>query len=67
MHYDTHDGPLDLSPYVNFTITGTDRQGRRIPARSGSFLYLRGFNYWTKSMWGVLPNGKRKLLYRVVN
>lgn len=58
---------IDLSPYVDFVITGTDAQGRRNPPRRGSFHYLQGFNYWTKSMWGVLPNGKRKLLYRVWN
>lgn len=58
---------IDLTPYVAFEATGIDRDGRRNPCRRGSFHYLRGLNYWMKSMWGILPDGRRKLLYRVYN
>jgi len=59
---------IDLSPYVAFVATGTDREGKRNkPYRSKQYLMVRGQNWWTKSVWGILPSGKRKLLYRVVN
>jgi hypothetical protein len=58
---------IDLTPYVAFEATGTDSQGRRNPCRRAPFSYIRGLNYWTKSVWGILPSGKRKLLYRVTN
>lgn len=59
---------IDLTPCIAFECTGTDRRGRRNPRRrSSSYTTIRGYNYWMKSVWGVLPNGKRKLLYRVYN
>ena len=58
---------IDISPYVAFEATGTDLKGRRNPCRRAPLAYLRGLNYKTKSVWGILPSGKRKLLYRVFN
>ena len=58
---------IEISPYIAFEATGTDRQGRRIPCRRAPLAYLRGLKYGTKSVWGILPSGNRKLLYRVVN
>jgi hypothetical protein len=58
---------IDITPYVAFEATGTDRQGRRNPCRRAPLAYLRGLNYWTKTVWGILPDGRRKRLYTVVN
>ena len=58
---------IDLREFVAFEATGTDCQGRRNKCRRAPLGYLQGLNYWTKSVWGVLPNGRRKLLYRVLN
>lgn len=58
---------IDITPYVAFEATGTDRQGRRNPKLRSTLQHIQGMNYWTKSVWGILPNGKRKLLYRVTN
>ena len=58
---------IDLTPYVAFEATGVDRNGRRNSPYRGPLAYIRGLNYWRKSVWGILPNGRRKLLYRVYN
>lgn len=58
---------IDISPYVAFEATGTDRHGRRNKKVRANLQYIQGLNYWTKTVWGVLPNGKRKVLYRVWN
>lgn len=58
---------IDITPYVAFEATGTNRQGRRNLKRRGPLAYIRGLNYWSKTVWGILPNGQRKRLYTVRN
>jgi hypothetical protein len=52
-------------PFIAYEATGTDLRGRRNPVRRGSFIHLQGLNYAYKTIWGILPNGKRKLIYIV--
>lgn len=56
---------IDLTPYVAFEATGTDRAGRRNPCRRAPLAYLKGLNYATKTVWGILPSGQRRRLYTV--
>ena len=58
---------IDIAPYIAFEATGTDCRGRRNPRRRAPLAHIQGLNYWFKTVWGVLPNGKRKVLYRVYN
>ena len=58
---------IDISQYVAFEATGLDAKGRRNTAVRAPLWYIKGLNYWFKTVWGILPNGKRKRLYTVSN
>lgn len=60
---------VDLKDYVSFDVTGVDMWGRRFRMTYNSdkpgFYTAFGINLFKGSVWGVLPNGTRKLLRRV--
>tara|TARA_S200000501_G_C20621934_1_gene655018 strand:+ start:78 stop:248 length:171 start_codon:yes stop_codon:yes gene_type:complete len=54
--------------FVKFHVTGTDVSGKRFKRMSfSSFHAANMINLWEGSVWGVLENGRRKLLKRVYN
>ena len=54
--------------FVEFHVTGIDARGRRFKKRVfRSFYAANMINLWEGSVWGVLENGRRKLLKRVYN
>jgi len=60
---------IDVAQYVKFVVTGTTVYGKRFRKQfdGSAHLYTFGINLWNGSVWGVLPNGKRKLLKRASN
>lgn len=59
----------ELKKYVSLHVTGIDRAGKRFKfeydTTNGGIMTAFGINLWSGSVWGVKPNGKRKLLKRV--
>ena len=53
--------------FVSFVATGKDRSGKRFSIRSKNWLHITGINIWNGNKWGIMPNGKRKLITRVSN
>ena len=53
--------------FVLYHITGLDFRGRRFKIVTAHAMHAQGFNIYNGSIWGVLPNGKRRLLCRVYN
>ncbi len=56
-----------MNNFVRYEITGVDRYGKRFKLTTSNVIHAQGINLWNGSKWGVLPNGKRKLLVRVYN
>jgi len=55
------------SKYANYHVTGVLIDGRRFKTVTGNFYHAMGINLWRGSVWGVKPDGSRKLLKRVRN
>ena len=54
--------------FVEFHVTGVDVRGRRFKKKVFQSFYAASMiNLWKGSVWGVLENGRRKLLKRVYN
>ena len=53
--------------YTSYIVTGVDRDGRRFKKQYSEPRWAFGINLWRGSVWGMLKNGKRKLLRRVYN
>ena len=52
--------------FAEFHVTGVDVRGRRFKKKVfRSFYAANMINLWEGSVWGVLENGRRKLLKRV--
>ena len=63
---------LNQGTFKQFIVTGklfrTNQRFKKIynGTKSG-YLTALGINLWNGSLWGVKPDGKRKLLKRVIN
>lgn len=58
-----------MEKFNGFHVTGVTTDGRRFRqnySKEGAWVAF-GVNLWRGSVWGVLPDGKRKLLKRVYN
>lgn len=56
------------SDFIKFVVTGKlYRSNGRFRSTYSSWFDANCINLWNGSIWGVLPNGKRKLLKRVYN
>lgn len=53
--------------YTAFIVTGKTTSGKRFKLTYRNALSAFGINLWRGSVWGLLPNGKRKLLKRIMN
>ena len=54
--------------FIKFEVTGTRRNGTRFKKMQfSSFSAASMINLWNGSIWGVMENGKRKLLRRIYN
>lgn len=63
---------VNLGDFVKLVVTGkTYRDNKRFSLTYSNDISGRltafGINLWNGSIWGVLPNGKRKLVKRVCN
>lgn len=57
----------DSLAYAEFHVTGILRNGTRFKKVYSSALFAMSTNLYRGSVYGVLDNGKRKLLKRVYN
>ena len=54
--------------FIKFEVTGTFRNGSRFKKMQfSSFSAASMINLYSGSIWGVMKNGKRKLIRRVYN
>lgn len=60
-----------FSDYKGFVVTGVDTSGKRFKSSHSSntqgAMTAFSTNLWQGSVWGILKDGKRKLLKRVYN
>lgn len=56
-----------MNSYKQYVVTGVDRYGKRFRFTYNNAMWAFGINLWKGSVWGVLDNGKRKLLKRAYN
>jgi len=49
---------------VTYEVTGVDRNGKRFKICTDNHIHALGINLWKGTKWLVLPNGKRKILFR---
>ena len=54
-----------MPQYIEYQVTGVDYSGKRYKVRTANLHYASGFHPYSGSLWGVLANGKRKLLKRL--
>lgn len=52
---------------TRYEVTGVSVHGKRFKIVTTNYLYARGINLYRGSVWERLPNGKRRLLWRVWN
>lgn len=54
--------------FIRYDITGVlYRSNKRFRSTYTNYFYAMSINLWHGSVWGVMSNGKRRLLKRVVN
>ena len=53
--------------FVEFHITGTDRDGKRFKIVTNNHMHAFMINLWQGTVWGVDKTGKRHALRRVWN
>ena len=58
---------MSIKDFVKFQVTGLTWRGKRFRLTYSEPHMAFGINLWNGSIWGVLPNGRRKLLKRVYN
>jgi len=62
---------LDFRSYKSLDVTGVTTSGERFTYRYandyGGRMIVFSINLWRGTIWGVLPNGKRKQLKKVWN
>ena len=56
---------IGILPHRNYKITGVDRHGRRFKPIYTNF--PRHFNIFRGTVWRLLPDGKRKKEYDIIN
>lgn len=61
-------GSTQLSMFVKFEVTGKHyNSNKRFGLTYHNYAQAMMINLWKGSVWGVLPDGTRKLLKRVYN
>ena len=58
---------INPKEYVIFHVTGKTVNGTRFRIECNGLFWAMGINLYTGSVWGVRPDGTRKLLKRVYN
>lgn len=54
--------------FKSYVVTGiTNHTGHRFSIKTDNAMHAMGINLWRGNVWGVLPNGKKKLIKRVWN
>lgn len=58
----------ELNSFTSFIVTGVLYRGGRFPAiHTTNFHYAMCINLWRGTVWGVLPNGRRRRIKQVCN
>lgn len=56
-----------MNKFIEYHVTGVDRNGKRFKIVTKSAMYANGINVWRGTKWGVLATGKRVKLVEVYN
>ena len=57
-----------MNGFTHYLVTGLlYRTNRRFSRTTATWRFAMGINLWRGSVWGVYPDGRRKLLKRVWN
>ena len=54
-----------MPQFEKYCVTGVDYSGKRYKIETTNLHHASGFHPDSGTLWGVLPNGKRKMLKRL--